>query len=42
MPESQEKSIPGHLDASIEDRKSLLSRYKGERLITDDNMGTEW
>src|SRR5205814_1686902 len=30
------------LDASIEDRSSLLNRLKGSELITDDNMGTEW
>jgi len=29
-------------DAVLEDRTSLLRRLKGERLITDDNMGTEW
>lgn len=42
MPVSREESSLGHLDSSIEDRRSLLTRYKGERLITDDNMGTEW
>jgi spermidine synthase len=26
----------------LESRSSLLQRYKGARLITDDNMGTEW
>jgi spermidine synthase len=26
----------------LEDRASLLRRLKGMRLITDDNMGTEW
>ena len=28
--------------AVLEDRASLLRRLKGLRLITDDNMGTEW
>jgi spermidine synthase len=42
MPESQEKTVPGHLDASIEYRASLLRRFQGQRVITDDNMGTEW
>jgi spermidine synthase/MFS family permease len=28
--------------AVLEDRASLLKRLKGLRLITDDNMGTEW
>jgi spermidine synthase len=27
---------------SIEDRTSLLKRVAGQRVITDDNMGTEW
>ena len=27
---------------SIESEKSLRRRYAGKRLITDDNMGTEW
>jgi hypothetical protein len=26
----------------LESRDSLLKRLKGARLITDDNMGTEW
>ncbi|HTB98156.1 MAG TPA: fused MFS/spermidine synthase [Terracidiphilus sp.] len=30
------------LDWSIEDRSSMLARLRGNRLITDDNMGTEW
>jgi hypothetical protein len=38
---SSEDSIHG-LDQSIEDRTSLLRRLQGTRLITDDNMGTEW
>lgn len=29
-------------DAVLEDRSSLLRRLKGLRLVTDDNMGTEW
>jgi hypothetical protein len=31
--------LPG---SQLESRDSLLRRYKGVRLITDDNMGTEW
>jgi hypothetical protein len=26
----------------IESRESMLARFKGSRIITDDNMGTEW
>jgi hypothetical protein len=34
---------PAHeRDAVLEDRASLLKRLNGLRLITDDNMGTEW
>jgi hypothetical protein len=29
-------------NGDLESRSSLLQRYKGARLITDDNMGTEW
>jgi hypothetical protein len=29
-------------NGGLESRSSLLQRYKGARLITDDNMGTEW
>jgi spermidine synthase len=29
-------------NGNLESRDSLLRRYKGARLITDDNMGTEW
>jgi hypothetical protein len=38
-------SIPDQLDGSsgmLESRDSLLRRTKDARLITDDNMGTEW
>ncbi len=31
--------LPG---SQLESRASFLSRWKGTRLITDDNMGTEW
>ena len=27
---------------STETRSSLLNRLRGSRLISDDNMGTEW
>lgn len=30
------------VDESLEDRSNLLIRLQGKRLITDDNMGTEW
>jgi len=26
----------------IEPRDSILARFAGERMITDDNMGSEW
>lgn len=42
MPESEQRSDGVRLDVSIEDRASLLRRLHGQRLITDDNMGTEW
>jgi spermidine synthase len=29
-------------NGGLESRSSLLQRYKSARLITDDNMGTEW
>jgi hypothetical protein len=29
-------------NGEIESRTSLLAHYKNARLITDDNMGTEW
>jgi len=29
-------------NGQLESRSSLLQRYKSARLITDDNMGTEW
>jgi predicted membrane-bound spermidine synthase len=36
---ADELDVPGGL---IESRDSILRRFKGVRLITDDNMGTEW
>lgn len=42
IPQSDHENSFGKLDKSIEDRASLLRRLKGQRLITDDNMGTEW
>jgi spermidine synthase len=42
MPESEQRSDDGHFEATIEDRMSLLRRFRGQQLITDDNMGTEW
>jgi spermidine synthase len=42
MPESEQKSRGEEFEATIEDRASLVRRLQGERLITDDNMGTEW
>jgi hypothetical protein len=29
-------------DPSVEPASSVLSRTEAERLVTDDNMGTEW
>ena len=43
MPQSEQRSIAdGPVEATIEDRASLIRRLQGQRLITDDNMGTEW
>jgi spermidine synthase len=42
LPLVDSESLGRWLDMSIEDRASLLNRLKGRRLITDDNMGTEW
>lgn len=33
---------PRNQGTEIEMRGELLARWKGYRLITDDNMGTEW
>lgn len=30
------------LTATLESRANLLAQWKGRRIITDDNMGTEW
>lgn len=42
MPYSNLERGGPYLDTSLEDRSSLLVRLKGKRLISDDNMGTEW
>ncbi|MEI9968167.1 MAG: hypothetical protein WDM87_05900 [Terracidiphilus sp.] len=42
MSESKSSDPNQERDAVHEDRASLLGRLKGLRLITDDNMGTEW
>ena len=42
LPQSTREDTAVGLDRSIEDRASLLHRLQGVRLITDDNMGTEW
>ena len=42
LPQSTKEDADRGLDASIEDRVSLLHRLQSARLITDDNMGTEW
>lgn len=42
LPFHNNETMGRYLDESIEDRSSLLARLKGQRLITDDNMGTEW
>lgn len=42
LPPSNHETPGQWLDMTIEDRASLLNRLKGNRLITDDNMGTEW
>ncbi|HVN93187.1 MAG TPA: fused MFS/spermidine synthase [Terracidiphilus sp.] len=42
LPESTSQDPSVERDSVLEDRASLLRRLKGMRLITDDNMGTEW
>jgi len=42
MPVSEQKGNDGSVQATIEDRTSLIHRLQGQRVITDDNMGTEW
>jgi spermidine synthase len=42
LPQQNYESSGQALDRSIEDRASLLRRLQGMRLVTDDNMGTEW
>jgi spermidine synthase len=42
LPQSTKEDAAQGLDMSIEDRVSLLDRLQNARLITDDNMGTEW
>jgi len=42
MAESEQRSEDVRFEATIEDRASLLGRFQGQQLITDDNMGTEW
>lgn len=42
LPYSNSEQVGQYIDESLETRSSLLTRLSGERLITDDNMGTEW
>jgi spermidine synthase len=42
LAQANSETLGPFLDVSIEDRTSLVNRLKGNRLITDDNMGTEW
>jgi hypothetical protein len=42
LAESKSSDPNQERDAVLEGRASLLRRLKGMRLITDDNMGTEW
>jgi spermidine synthase len=42
MPQTDRENTTTSLDRSIEDRTSLMRRLRGQRLMTDDNMGTEW
>jgi spermidine synthase len=42
LPRSNHEAPGQWLDMTIEDRASLLNRLNGKRIITDDNMGTEW
>jgi len=42
LPEMSHPKNERELLSSMEPRSSLLARLKGVRLITDDNMGSEW
>ena len=42
LPSDPGRDDNGKLVPVMEERMSLLQRLKGMRLITDDNMGTEW
>ena len=42
LPLVNQEGVETVLQMAIEDRSSMLNRLKGPRLITDDNMGTEW
>lgn len=42
LPYSNREKVGHYIDESLETRSSLLARLRGGRLITDDNMGTEW
>jgi SAM-dependent methyltransferase len=42
MPQANNESSSRYLDRSIENGTSLGNRLAGQRIITDDNMGTEW
>lgn len=42
LPLSDHEIVGSRLDESIEGRTTILRRLNGLRLITDDNMGTEW
>jgi len=42
MPENEQEPDGDRFEKSIEDRSSLLKNRRSYRLITDDNMGTEW
>jgi spermidine synthase len=42
LPYNNSERVGQYIDESLETRSSLLARLRGELLITDDNMGTEW
>lgn len=42
IPDLTSEDVGHEANSPLETRESLLRRLKGQRLITDDNMGTEW
>lgn len=42
LPDGRSESFGADMNVSMETRENLLARLKGTRLLTDDNMITEW